>query len=388
MSTKQCYYEVLSVSKSANGDEVKRAYRKLALKYHPDNYKGDKSEGEAHFKKLAEAYEVLGDAEKRQLYDRYGHAGLRSSGMHDFSSMGFGDIFSMFNDIFSGGGMGGFSTRGGRSSRGLDLETEVELTLEEVATGVERTLEFERMDFCETCKGSGAKPGTDPKKCSTCGGYGQVQQQMSGVFGMSVRVVTCPDCSGKGTTITDPCEDCHGSGRTRTQRTLNVQIPKGISDGQVVRVRDEGEPGEYSSSGSSRGDMHVYVTIKPHPLLQRRNSDLIAQVPVTFTTAALGGKITVPTLTGPEEISVPTGSQHGDVITLRKRGLPKLGSHAVGDEHVQIFIEVPKKLSKQQRELLQAYGETEGDHVTPQRKSFLQSLKDHFKTHSSDKKTK
>jgi molecular chaperone DnaJ len=388
MPEKECYYETLSISKSAGADDIKRAYRKLALKYHPDNYKGDKSEGEAQFKKLAEAYEVLSDNEKRQLYDRYGHAGLRGSGMHDFSSMGFGDIFSMFNDIFSGGGFGGFSTRGGRGSRGLDLETTVELTLEEVSTDTERTLEFERMDFCETCDGSGSKPGTEPKKCITCGGYGQVQQQISGVFGMSVRVIPCPDCGGKGQTITDPCKGCNGSGRTRKHRTLSVQIPKGISDGQVVRVRNEGEPGDYSKSGSSRGDLHVYVTVKQHPLLGRRGNDLIAQVPVTFTTAALGGKIMVPTLTGPEEISVPTGSQHGDVVTLRRRGLPHIGSSIVGDEHVQILIEVPKKLSKKQRELLQVYGETEGDHVTPQRKSFLQTLKDHFKTQSADEKTK
>lgn len=382
MPTKQCYYEILSVSKSAGPDDIKRAYRKLALKYHPDNYKGDKAEGEGHFKKLAEAYEVLSDSEKRQLYDRYGHAGLRGSGMHDFSSMGFGDIFSMFNDIFSGGGFGGtggFSTRGGRSSRGLDLETEIELTLEEVSTGVERTLEFERMDFCETCNGSGSQPGTEPKKCGTCGGYGQVQQQMSGIFGMSVRVITCPDCHGKGNIITDHCKDCNGGGRTKKHCKLSVNIPKGISDGQVVRVRDEGEPGDFSNKDSARGDLHVYVTIKSHPLLVRRGNDLIAQVPVTFTTAALGAKIMVPTLTGPEEISVPAGSQHGDVVTLRKRGLPRIGSNSVGDEHVQIFVEVPKKLSKKQRQLLQDYGETESDNITPQQKNFLKTLKDYFK---------
>jgi len=371
MEEKRCYYEILNVSRSAEGPEIKRAYRKLALKFHPDNYDGDKAQGERKFKELAEAYEVLSDQQKRRRYDQYGHAGLRGAGLHDFSSMGFGDIFSMFNDIF-----GGMGQPGQAGQRGLDLETEVELTLEEVSTGVERTLEFQRMDLCETCNGSGARPGTAPQKCSTCGGYGQVQQQVSGFFGVNVRVVACPDCRGRGSIVRDKCTDCRGSGRVRQDRSLRVQIPAGIRDGQVVRVRGEGEPAQASTA---RGDMHVYVSVKQHPLLVRQGDNLVCQVPVSFATAAIGGKITIPTLTGPEEIDIPQGSQNGQVITLRKKGLPQIHSSRRGDQHVQIYIEVPQKLTKQQRELLEVYAKTENDNIAPKRKSFLDTLKKHFK---------
>ena len=376
MPTKRCYYEVLMVEKTVSPDELKRSYRKLALKFHPDNYKGDKSEGETKFKELAEAYEVLSDPQKRQQYDQYGHEGLRGSGMHDFSSMGFGDIFSMFNDIFGGGGFG--TGRATRQERGLDLETEVSLTLEEVAAGCEQTLEFERMDFCDACSGSGAKPGTEPLKCSACGGYGQVQQQVSGFFGMSVRVVNCPDCGGRGKTIKDPCPDCSGTGRVRKKRVLSVSIPAGIRDGQVVRVRNEGEPATF---GHHKGDLHVYVSVEEHPLLVRRGDDLVCQVPVSYTVAALGGRIEVPTLQGPKEVEIAAGSQNGHIITMRKKGLPAIGSGYLGDLHVQLFIEVPKKLSDKQRELLTELAELEHENVSPKRKGFLDKLKECFKGH-------
>ncbi len=373
MGRKRDYYEVLGVARNTGSDEIKRAYRKLALKYHPDNYKGDKDEAEQKFKELAEAYEVLSDPVKRQRYDRYGHEGLRGAGVHDFSSMGFGDIFSMFDEIF--GGMGFSGRRSPRRERGFDLETEVELTLEQVATGVEKTLEFERTDLCETCGGSGCKPGTDPRKCKTCGGNGQVQQQMQGFFGVSVRIVTCPTCKGKGSVVIDPCGDCRGTGRRRKKRILTVHIPPGVQDGQVVRARGEGEP---SSSGTARGDLHVYVRVNPHPLLVRRGDDLYCQVPIPFSLAALGGKIEVPTLAGPEEIKVPSGAQNGDLLTLKQRGLPSPRTGRTGDEHVQVFIEVPRKLGKEQRELLGRLGEIDKVSVTPQRKGFLEKLKECF----------
>lgn len=374
MPSKRCYYEVLGIERSVDATQVKRAYRKLALKFHPDNYKGDKAEGESKFKELAEAYEVLSDSQKRQLYDRHGHDGLRGSGMHDFSSMGFGDIFSMFQDIFGGAGGGGAGGRS-RNEAGLDLETEVTVELDQVLAGVEKTLEFSRMDLCESCDGSGAKAGTTPERCGTCGGYGQVQQQVQSFFGMSVRVVECPDCGGRGSVIHEPCGECRGSGRTKTKRKLSVNIPAGIRDGQVVRVRGEGEPGR---SGTSHGDLHVYVTVPPHPLLTRRGDDLVCQVPVGFAAAALGGTIEVPTLTGPEEIDIPAGSQPGDVITLRKRGLPQIGGGRLGHQHIQLFLEIPKKLTPEQRELLDAYAKTENANVTPKRKSFLNTLKQCF----------
>ncbi|MFP4354338.1 MAG: molecular chaperone DnaJ [Phycisphaerae bacterium] len=378
MASKRDYYEVLSVSRDASGDEIKRAYRKLALKFHPDNYKGDKAEGEKKFKELAEAYEVLSDSSKRQRYDRFGHEGLRGAGMHDFSSMGFGDIFSMFEEIFGGSGMGGRG-RGASAQRGLDLETEVEVSLEEVATGVDRTLEFERMDLCDECSGSGAKPGSNPDRCETCGGYGQVQQQVQGFFGVSVRITACPDCGGKGKIIRNPCDSCHGTGKGRKQRVLTVHIPAGIREGQVVRARHEGEP---SPDGSSRGDLHVYVRVKEHPLLARRGNDLVCRVPVTFTQAAMGGTVPVPTIEGRDEVDIPPGTQNGDVITMKKKGLPDLRTGQKGQQFVQVYVEIPRKLTQRQRELLEEYSHTEdidGDgQIHSERKSFFDKLKDYF----------
>jgi len=374
MNKKRDYYEVLGIERSAGPDEIKRAYRKGALKYHPDNYKGDKAEAETKFKELAEAYEVLSTPERRQLYDRYGHEGLRGAGVHDFSNMGFGDIFSMFEDIF--GGMGGFGGRQSNADRGYDLETQVELTLEQVATGHDEPIEFDRMDYCDTCGGSGAKPGTTADKCSTCGGYGKVQQQVSGFFGMSIRVTVCPRCKGKGVVVKDACEDCGGSGRRRKRRVLTVRIPPGIRDGQVIRIRNEGEPGVTGG----RGDLHCYVQVRPHPLLGRRGDDLYCQVPVLFTQAALGGVIEVPTLAGPEQMEIPAGTQTGDVLTLKRRGLPNPHSGKPGNQHVQVFVEVPRKLSKRQRELLEELAGTEngqaGGHE--KRKGFLDKMKEYF----------
>lgn len=374
MSEQKCdYYEILSLGRDAGADDIKRAYRRGALKCHPDNYKGDKAEGERMFKELAEAYEVLSDPVKRKRYDEFGHAGLRGAGLHDFSSMGFGDIFSMFEDIF-GGHFGGRAT-GRAADRGYDLETQVDITLEQVATGTEQTLEFERMDICEPCGGSGAKPGTKPSKCPTCGGYGEVRQQTPGFFGMSVRITVCPQCHGRGVRITDPCKECRGSGRSRKQRALTVRIPPGIRDGQVVRIRGEGEPGR---SGTSRGDLHCYVRVIEHPMLARRGDDLVCTVPIAFSIAALGGQIGVPTLAGMEELHIPAGTQNLDVITLERRGLPSVQSGRHGSQHVQVFVEVPKKLTNEQRELLEKFAETEEANVTPQRKSFFNKLKDYF----------
>ncbi len=372
MSEKRDYYEVLGVERQTSPDEIKRAYRKGALKYHPDNYKGDKSEGEKKFKELSEAYEVLSDPEKRQRYDRFGHQGLRGAGVHDYSSMGFGDIFSMFEDIFGGMGLGG----GARAAeRGFDLETEVELTLEQVATGVDETLEFERMDYCEVCAGSGAKAGTVPQRCQTCGGYGQVQQQVPGFFGMSVRVTACPRCRGKGSTVSDPCPECNGGGRKRKKRVLGVHVPAGIRDGQVIRVRGEGEP---AASGASRGDLHCYVRVRAHPLLGRQGDDLVCQVPITYAQAALGGEVEVPTLAGPERLPVPPGTQNGAVLTLKKRGLPNPRTLRPGNQYVQVVIEVPRKLTARQRELLEEYGKTEEAELSDQRKTFFGKLREYF----------
>ncbi len=370
MPEKRDYYEVLNVARTAGAEEIRRAYRRLALKYHPDNYKGDKAEAEGRFKELAEAYEVLSDPQKRQLYDRYGHAGLRGAGVHDFTNMGFGDILSMFQDIFGLGGLGGYAGR--RAERGYDLETEIELSLEEVATGVERTLEFERQDFCKTCSGSGAKPGTSPGRCPTCRGYGQVETSGGGFF----RILrTCPACRGKGKVVSQPCPDCGGTGRVRAKRVLSVPVPAGVQDGQVIRCQGEGEPGENSAV---RGDLRCYVRVRPHPFLLRNGNDLICQVPITYTQAALGARIEVPTLAGKEEITVPAGTQHGDTVRMKGRGLPSYRTGRKADQIVQVLIEVPRKLSRKQEQLLRELAESEDINVLPAKKGFFEKLKEHF----------
>lgn len=368
MPDKRDYYEVLNVARTAGPDDVKRAYRRGALKYHPDSHKGDKAEAEARFKELAEAYEVLSDPEKRQLYDQYGHAGLRGAGVHDYSNVGFGDLFSMFEQMF---GMGG-AQRGGRP-RGYDLETEVELSLEEVETGAERTLEFDRVDFCDACGGSGCKPGTAPARCPTCGGYGQVETSGGGGFFRMVR--PCPRCGGKGSLVADPCGVCKGSGRMKKRRILSVRIPPGVDEGQVVRVPGEGEPGERAAM---RGDLRCYIRLRPHPFLHRRGLDLVCQVPITFPQAALGASIEVPTLAGRHEAAIPPGTQHGDTIRLRGKGLPDPRRGRRGDQYVQLLIEVPRKLTKQQEELLRQLSLIEDTELLPARKGFFDKLKQYF----------
>jgi molecular chaperone DnaJ len=370
--TKRDYYEVLGVARTASGEEIKRSYRRLAMKYHPDRNTGDgKQDAEARFKECSEAYEVLSDETKRQRYDQYGHAGVSAS--HDYSHMEAADIFSMFEDIFGGlgggGGRGRGNTRG--ATRGFDLETQVELTLADVASGAEKTIEFEKQDLCENCKGSGAKPGTSPVVCVQCGGQGRVAQQ--GFGGMFRMVTTCPNCRGRGTVVRDHCASCGGTGRQLRKRVVTVKIPAGVHEGQAVRIVGEGEAGE---SGAKPGDLHCYITIKPHPVFTRHNNDLVCQVPISFTQAALGAQLDVPTLVKSEKLDIPAGSQHGEVFKLRGKGLPDIRNGRIGDELIQILVEIPRKLTDRQRELLHEFATTEDEKVMPQRKGFMDKLKE------------
>jgi molecular chaperone DnaJ len=379
MPTTRDYYEVLGVEKTASGDEIKRSYRRLAMKYHPDRNPGD-AEAEARFKECAEAYEVLSNAERRQVYDRHGHAGLRGTPGHDFRSMNVDDIFSMFNDIFGGGGGGG-GRRGSRGvPRGYDLETQVELTLEEVLTGAQRDVEFKRLDVCSTCTGTGAKPGSKPITCSTCGGQGQVAQ--AGLGGMFRMVTTCPHCHGRGKVVTDKCDDCRGSGRVPVKRELSIKIPAGIHDGQAVRVSSEGEPPppEMSAEGQGiRGDLHVVVRIEEHKQFERDGDDLLVALPTAFTQAALGAEVKVPTLTGSTLLDVPAGTQHGALFRIEGEGLPNLRSGRRGDLVVIMQLVVPRKLNESQRELLSEYAKTEKLEVKAQSPSFWAKIKDAVK---------
>ena len=378
------YYDILGVEKNADADEVKRAYRRLAMKHHPDRNPGD-AEAEAKFKEAAEAYEVLSDEQMRSRYDQFGHAGVRGGGGpagHDFNRMNVEDIFSMFTDIFGGqggGGFGGQRPRGGRRGvpRGYDLETEVSISLNDVLDGCEREVEFSRLDVCDTCDGSGAKAGSEPTKCATCGGQGQVMQQ--GLGGMFRIATACPHCRGRGTIIEDPCDDCRGKGRKPKQRTISVKIPPGVHHGQAVRIKGEGEPPqqEVSPSGEGvHGDLHVVVTVEEHDLFTREGDHLLMEMPISFTQAALGAELEVPTLDGKTTLKVPHGTQFGATFKINGEGLPSLRSQRRGDIVVLAKVEIPKKMTNKQKELLREFAETEDKRVTPESHGFWKKIKD------------
>jgi molecular chaperone DnaJ len=368
---KRDYYEVLGVNKDASADEIKRAYRRMAMKYHPDK-NPDNKEAEEKFKECAEAYEVLSDQQKRQRYDQFGHDGLRGMGMRDYSHMRWQDIGSMFEDIF---GFDSFfsdifgSRKAHRGpSRGYDLETGVELSFKDVANGVEKTIEFTRQDNCPDCNGSGAASSKGMSNCPVCNGRGQVARG-GGFFQM---VSTCPRCKGSGQIITDPCKKCKGSGKVPKKRTISIKIPPGVHEGQSVRVAGEGEPGR---DGGPRGDLYCYVRVKEHEFLQRDRDDLIVIVPISFTQASLGATIDVPTLDGKRQLKIPTGTQYGSIFRIKNEGLPNIRSGRKGDQLVQVTIETPNKLNPKQEELLREFAKTENKKVNPKTTTFFEKLK-------------
>jgi len=385
MPTTRDYYEILGVSRDADGDEIKRAYRRLAMKYHPDRNPGD-DEAEQKFKEASEAYEVLADPQRRATYDRFGHEGLRGAGgpaTHDFSRMNVEDIFSMFEDIFGGGsgGFGGFGGgRRGRSRgvpRGYDLETEVVIDLQDVLTGCDKEIEFTRLDVCETCEGSGARPGSTPESCETCDGRGRVMQ--TGLGGMFRIATVCPACEGGGRINRDPCKDCRGKGRVPRKRSLTIKIPPGVRDGQAVRVRSEGEPPppELSRQGAGlRGDLHAVVRVREHEMFERDGDNLLMRMPISFTQAALGAEVEVPTLEGSTTLRIPRGTQHGAMFRIESEGLPALRTGRRGDLIVIVSVEIPKKLSEKQRDLLRQFAETEDLSVMPESHGFVDRIRE------------
>jgi molecular chaperone DnaJ len=341
--TRRDYYDVLGVGRDAGEQEIKSAYRKLALKYHPDRNPGDGA-AEEKFKEAAEAYAVLGDADKRARYDRFGHAGVAAAGP---GGPGFNpDIFSDFSDILGDFfGFGGRSRAGG-PARGADLRFDLEIAFEESYAGVETTIQIPREEACETCHGSGAAPGSTRETCRQCGGRGQLRYQQ----GFLVVARTCGHCRGTGKVISAPCSACGGSGRTTRDRRVTVKIPAGIADGQRLRLHGEGEHG---AAGGPAGDLYVVVHVRPHACFVREGDDLYAEVPVPFHTMALGGSFTVDGPGGPIEVHVPAGSPNGDVLSYRGKGMPSVNGHGRGAFHVRLVVEVPRKLSKEQRKLVE-----------------------------------
>lgn len=374
MAQKRDYYDVLGVGRTASADEIKRAYRQAAMKFHPDR---NKEQGAAdRFKEASEAYEVLSDGAMRQRYDQFGHAGLNGAQTHDFSHMRAEDIFSIFGDLFGDAFGGGGGGRGrGRSERGVDIQTEIAIDLKEVATGADKTFRFERQEPCERCHGKGSEPGTNPTTCRTCGGYGQVERQSSMGFFVTRTVVDCPNCHGRGALIEKPCKSCSGSGRQPKDRMVSIKIPAGIQDGQSIRLRGEGEPG---AMGTTRGDLLCVVRVKPHPFFERDGDNLICRLPISFTQAALGATIEVPTLTGSTPIKIEPGTQHGAVYHLAGKGLPSLRRSRPGEEIVVVLIEIPKKLTKPQQELLRKFAASEDKSVLPESKGFFERVKEYL----------
>ncbi len=375
MSDKRDYYEVLGVGRDASPDEIKRAYRKLALKHHPDQNKGDPS-AETRFKEAAEAYDVLADAEKRKRYDQFGHAGLGQGG---FGGAGrftnVEDIFEAFGDIFGGGG-GIFgdlfgARRGNRGGPrpGRDLRIVLDLDLEEIDQGVERTISIKRQEACGSCKGSGAKPGTSPIQCATCAGRGQVHRSQ-GFFTMASP---CPRCHGAGRVIESPCAECSGAGRTTQKADITISVPAGVEENMRIRVSGAGDSGE---PGAPRGDLYCVIQEKEHKVFQRSGSDVMTEVPFSFAQLSLGDKVEIPTLRGRVEMSIPAGTQSGKVFRLRGQGLPAVEGRGRGDQLVRVFVEVPKKLTDRQKELLREFAEIEVKNSGS--RSFFEKIVDYF----------
>ena len=377
MAQKRDYYEVLGVDKKADDDSIKKAYRKLALDNHPDRNPGN-HEAEKRFKDAAEAYAVLSDAQKRQRYDQFGHAGVDGGqGGHGFQSAE--DVFAAFGDLFGGGGGGFFEQffggggRRGRGRRGASLKADLELTLEEVATGVKKTIELKRPETCANCQGSGAKPGTQKRTCKTCGGHGQVVRQQ-GFFQLRQ---TCPTCHGQGSSIDDPCTKCHGRGTVAKDAPITLTIPPGIESGHTERIAGQGEPGD---GGGPPGDLVVVLHVKEHDVFTRFGDDLLMQTRITFRQAVMGDEIDIPTITGESvAMQIPAGTQPGEKLRVRNHGLPRGDGYGRGNLVVQVQVDVPKKVTAEQEELLRKFDELDGKKGKKHgKKTIFEKVKDIF----------
>jgi molecular chaperone DnaJ len=382
MANKRDYYEVLGLTRGAQADEVKKSYRKLAVQFHPDKNPGDKK-AEERFKELSEAYEVLSDPQKRQMYDQFGHAASGMGGQGGFGGFdaeGFGsinDIFGdIFGDLFGAAGAGGARGRAGGRARargrpGADLRISLDITFEEAAFGAEKVISIPRSVACETCSGSGAKPGTQPETCGQCSGRGEVSFQQ-GFFAITRP---CPRCNGQGQTIPNPCTTCRGTGQTKKTSQIAVKVPGGVDTGQRLKLTNEGESGE---RGGPPGDLYVVINILPHDFFTREEFDVICEVPVTFGQAALGAEIEVPTLEGKVKLKIPAGTQSHKILRMKGKGLPRLGYHGRGDQLVRVVVEIPTKLTGEQKDLLLKFEEASSDSSHPMHHNFFEKVKSFF----------
>ncbi|OQY28834.1 MAG: molecular chaperone DnaJ [Candidatus Cloacimonetes bacterium 4572_55] len=376
MPGKADYYELLNVSKKASQEEIKKSYRQLAVKYHPDKNQGDKA-AEEKFKQVSEAYEVLSDDKKRARYDQFGHAGLSGAGA---GSSGFHtmDPFDLFRDIFSGFGGGAFSGRRHRSHGpppGDDLQVKLRLTLEEIAVGVEKTLNIKYLDHCPECRGRGAKRGSGWRKCSACGGHGEVRKITQSIFGQFVNISTCGRCNGEGRIIENPCPSCSGEGRTQHKKRLKVAIPPGVSTGNYLTMEGEGNVGP---RGGSAGDVIVVFEEIEHNIFERHGNDVIYELPVSFSQAALGDEQEASTLYGKIKIKIPPGTQSGKILRLKNKGIPSLNGYEKGSQLVRIVVWTPQKLSREERELLEKLAKVSGHSVPKAERGLFEKIRDTF----------
>ena len=377
---KRDYYEVLGVSRSASEDEIKKAYRKLAKKYHPDLNPGN-AEAEQKFKEVNEAYEVLSDSNKKARYDQFGFAGVDPNygagaggggGFGGFTDFDFGDLGDIFGSFF-GGGFGG-NSRSSRSGpqRGESIRVGVTVSFEEAAFGCEKEVTVDRVDQCPTCKGSGCEPGTTPEVCTQCGGSGQVQQRRQTPMGVFATTTTCPKCGGRGKIIHSPCKDCNGTGQQRKRKTIQVNIPAGIDNGQTISLRGQGNAGK---NGGPAGDLLITVTVRPHQLFRREGNDVLCEAPITFTQAVLGGEMEIPTIDGKVKYDIPEGTQTGTTFRLRGKGIPNVNGRGRGDQYVTVYIETPRNLNREQKEALKKFSQSLGEHNYEARKNFFSKFK-------------
>ena len=374
---KRDYYEVLGVSRGASEDEIKKAYKKMARKYHPDLNPGDKT-AEEKFKEVNEAYEVLSDADKKARYDQYGHAGVDPNfGAGGFGggfdgSFDFGDLGDIFGSFFGGGFGGGRRTNPNAPQRGESIRMSIAISFEEAAFGCEKAVTVERYETCDTCHGNGCAPGTSPEVCPDCHGTGTVQVRRQTPMGVFATSSPCPKCGGKGRIIHQPCKDCRGSGMVRKKKTIQASIPAGIDNGQTISIRGQGNAGK---NGGPAGDLLITITVRPHELFRREGTSVLCEAPITFTQAVLGAELEIPTIDGKVKYTLPEGTQSGTTFRLKGKGIPSINGRGRGDQYVTVYIDTPKNLNKEQKEALKKFAETMGESNYEEQKKFFKKFK-------------
>ena len=374
---KRDYYEVLGVSRGASEDEIKKAYKKMARKYHPDLNPGDKT-AEEKFKEVNEAYEVLSDADKKARYDQYGHAGVDPNfGAGGFGggfdgSFDFGDLGDIFGSFFGGGFGGGRRTNPNAPQRGESIRMSIAISFEEAAFGCEKAVTVERYEPCDTCHGNGCAPGTSPEVCPDCHGTGTVQVRRQTPMGVFATSSPCPKCGGKGRIIHQPCKDCRGSGMVRKKKTIQASIPAGIDNGQTISIRGQGNAGK---NGGPAGDLLITITVRPHEMFRREGTSVLCEAPITFTQAVLGAELEIPTIDGKVKYTLPEGTQSGTTFRLKGKGIPSINGRGRGDQYVTVYIETPKNLNKEQKEALKKFAETMGESNYEEQKKFFKKFK-------------